>query len=119
MGDLTDALMQVMIDTANEVSEDIVQDARDRISESYPPSSDPGTPPHRRSGDLYESIFAAVGVDGNTVSIECGSDLDYAELLEDGTDTMSPRPMWEGLQQDWEGFLKDRLATNIGSHFSA
>lgn len=118
MSEFKEQLMQVLIDAANAIAEDIVADARDRISDSYPPASEPNTPPHRRSSDLYESVNAGVIVDDDKVTVECGSPLDYAEFLEYGTDRMAPRPMWEALQEDWTEKAPTYLSKSVENRFT-
>lgn len=118
---LIDDLWEVVIQTANEVAQEMEDDVKRRISEPYPPASDPGEPPHRRSGRLAEDAGSVVVVDegSKTVTVNCGTDVFYGEYLEEGTDRMEPRPVWRQLQEDWEPKLRDRLRENIAKRFGA
>jgi hypothetical protein len=55
-----------------------------------PPSSRPGTPPHRRSGQLQRA--AAVKVNPTKGTIQLLNTAPHAPYLRDGTARMAPRP---------------------------
>jgi hypothetical protein len=74
-----------------------VSKIKESLDTPYPPPSDPFTPPHWRSRDIYNSITSypsseggayEFGVDGSLI----GSDMSYAPFLEIGTMDMLPRP---------------------------
>jgi hypothetical protein len=118
-GDPLGELWEVVIQSGKQIAEEIKEDARTRVSEAYPPASEPGTPPHRRSGNLMEGIYSVAAVDDGekSVSIHCGTDVFYGVFLEQGTERMDPRPMWEGLQEDWEARAREILAENLAKRF--
>lgn len=103
--------------------EKLVQYYQDAISDPYPPSSEPATRPHRRTGDLKSGIHYQVDefADGQTLTII--SDADYSIYLRDGTSRMEPRNFMgetdqEGmevwiqieLEDEFAGPLKDKPA---------
>lgn len=69
-----------------------VAKVQDAISDIFPPASDPYTPPHARSWDLYRSIQFEIGLRGGKRILRVGSHLPYARCLEMGTVKMYPRP---------------------------
>ena len=52
--------------------------------------SAPGTPPHRQTGGLRDSVVVRTSADG--LSAEVGTDLDHGAHLEFGTQDMPARP---------------------------
>ena len=61
---------------------------RETISDPYPPASDPFSPPHSRSGELKDGVYAyAEGTE-----IVFGDSAPHASFLELGTWKMLPRP---------------------------
>jgi hypothetical protein len=82
-----------------------VTELRDKVKEDistlFPPASEPGTPPHRRTGGLHEAVFAeraepmhwAYGY-GPVAPARPGSDRTKLGIwLELGTLTMDDRPI--------------------------
>lgn len=61
---------------------------RDRIGTQGPPRSTPGNPPHKDTGDLYNSI--EYQVDAANLTAQISSDMPYAGTLELTTN----RPAW-------------------------
>lgn len=71
-----------------------VEQIQESISESYPPESLPGMPPHVRTGALRRSVRID-SVEPNRVTIAIGGSgslVPYAQYLEFGTSEMEPRP---------------------------
>lgn len=65
------------------------------INTPYPPASEPGTPPHRRSGDLHDAVTHSVRRGMGTVVLRVGVPPGgpvYAAFLQGGTRRMAPRP---------------------------
>ena len=67
---------------------------KELVSIPYPPASEPGQPPHLRTGDFRDAITHEVSSDGKIarIGIAKAADCPYARLLEIGTDEMAPRP---------------------------
>lgn len=70
----------------NAIGSDIVQVVRDEISTQYPPSSDPDTPPHRRTGNLQNQISFTVDEFHDGVTFNLVSSAFYSGYLRDGRD---------------------------------
>lgn len=66
--------------------------AKINLNQSFPPASVPGEPPHKRSGRLQTSVTWQLGQDSIGLYAIIGSNVEYAEYLELGTDKMAPRP---------------------------
>lgn len=113
-----DDLHELLVEAANDLLSLMLQDARDRLAEAYPPASQPGEYPHRRSGDLLASTNGEVIIEPGEVRLVMGSDMPYSILLEEGTETMEPRPMWGPLVADWQErvpqFLENKIAERFG-----
>lgn len=95
------ALAHELTARLHEVGEVVSQEAKQLVSEPYPPESSPGEPPHKRSGLLQESITyhvdeakkaVLIGAFGANRSKGAGSPFNYSVALELGTGKMAPRP---------------------------
>lgn len=75
-----------------ELGDFYVSRIRDQISQPYPPASEPNTPPHQRTGDLWESISWIIDDSSRGKRLRIFSPLPYAYWLEMGTSKMEPRP---------------------------
>lgn len=74
---------------------EIVSEIEDSISTAWPPPSEPGEPPHVRTGSLRRSVRLdeAETVPGIVIAAGGpGTLVPYAGHLEFGTSTMEPRP---------------------------
>ena len=80
-----------------EIGREMTQDLMTSVSMDYPPASEPGDPPHRRSGDLQASFRTLALMDRLEIRMKS-----YGKLLEEGTSRMAARPfiVWviSGLQ---------------------
>ena len=63
---------------------------RQKIAQSFPPSSKPGDPPRSRSGRLIASVRSEVNE--RDLALQVGVAAPYAKYLEAGTRTMGKRP---------------------------
>lgn len=91
--DLTPHITRGLVKAASEA----VFQMQESISESYPPPSVPGEPPHVRTGTLRRSARIE-RVEPNRVEIAVGgigAGAPYASHLEFGTTKMEPRPFIE------------------------
>jgi len=64
--------------------------AKELVSIQGPPRSSPGSPPHKDTGNLHDSITSEV--DAGQMAARVGTDLDYGLFLEVGTSKMAARP---------------------------
>lgn len=77
--------------------EEAVQFEKNLISEQYPPASEPGTPPHRRKGYLYEGVQGITietmdGIESQIGSSRIEGNPNVPQYLEFGTRRMAARP---------------------------
>lgn len=63
---------------------------KEDLSEPFPPASDEGEPPHKRTGRLRASMSHEV--DKEALTARVGSNVLYAKFLELGTVKMAARP---------------------------
>jgi phage gpG-like protein len=66
--------------------------AKQEVGGAWPPPSQPGEPPHLRTGRLRTSISWRLGADEAGLYADIGSNVEYAGYLELGTDRMAARP---------------------------
>lgn len=104
---------------------DMTAEIRKTISRPYPPASAPGTPPHRRTGNLRASVqLRVIGrSDKAAIGAYWGEMVEYAPHLEFGTVNMSPRPFMHpilhgrGQRQKWQArtvaYLKEELSRSM------
>lgn len=83
-----------------EAGEEVVNEIRQKISRAYPPSSDPGTPPHLRTGDLALGIHSHVDEFHDNVTLTIVSETPYGLFLRDGTDRMAARDFFGDNDRD-------------------
>ena len=80
------------------------------INKPYPPASQPGSPPHKRTG-LLQNTLQAVVVGHNRIQI---LGVDYGGFLEHGTQNIAPRPFLDPTitqQMDkWNALVQQYLA---------
>jgi hypothetical protein len=76
---------------AGMAAEAVATAMRNRIGTDYPPASAPGSPPHRRTGDLQASVKV---VHAGPLKWYVGADTRYALALELGyrPNNLDPRP---------------------------
>ncbi len=66
--------------------------AKEALGGAFPPPSNPGEPPHLRSGRLRSSISWRLGEDEQGLYADIGTNVLYGYWLEVGTDRLAPRP---------------------------
>lgn len=71
--------------------QDVVSVIQYEINEAYPPASEPGTPPHLRTGVLQAGIRSQVDEFHDGITLSLISDAFYSKFLRDGTSKMSAR----------------------------
>lgn len=81
----------IVLESLDEIGRDLVFAIQLEISDLYPPSSAPATPPHLRSGNLQRGMNYTVDQfhDGYTLTIV--SSAEYSQYLRDGTGKMAAR----------------------------
>ncbi len=62
------------------------------LNDSFPPSSAPGSAPHKRTARLQTSISWRFGEDAIGLYADIGTGVEYGTYLEFGTERMEPRP---------------------------
>ena len=95
MAELEDLYNRIALEVdaaISKLADESVIRIKQSISTPYPPASLPFTPPHMRTGELYESIQRD---DVENHSVEVFSDCSYAPFLEYGTSKMAPRTFIE------------------------
>jgi HK97 gp10 family phage protein len=75
----------------------VKSDVQKSLNTNFPPASDPGQPPHKRTGTLYRSVYNQIEKTGKLITGIVGDNAQknsatYPEMLEFGTSKMSPRP---------------------------
>lgn len=107
--------------TMNQLGDRIVVELHESVNTPYPPSSEEGTPPHRRTGLL------ATGIRQNTEASEGGVTTDIISdrigglvpvYLEFGTSKMAERPYMTPMMIEWTGRILDVVHELYGAHFS-
>jgi hypothetical protein len=78
----------------------VVGDTQRRVSTPYPPASQPGEPPHRRTGALMRSISGGVTMTRNTITATVRARAPHAKHLDPGGGRIAQRP-FIGLPQDF------------------
>lgn len=72
--------------------QDVVSVIQYEINEAYPPASEPGTPPHLRTGVLQAGIRSQVDQFHDGITLSIISDAFYSQFLRDGTSRrLAPR----------------------------
>jgi hypothetical protein len=96
----------------------LVNEVRQEISRAYPPSSDPGTPPHLRTGDLALGVRSSVDTFWTGVTLTLISEAEYSIYLRDGSSRMEKRDyMGDEAAQRYAPIVVDILQKHFG--FSA
>ncbi len=93
----------------------LVNEVRQEISRAYPPSSEPGTPPHLRTGDLALGIRSSVDRFWDGVTLTLISEAPYSIYLRDGTERAAPRDfMGDEAAQRYTPIVVDILQKHFG-----
>lgn len=79
-------------DALDDLGRRLVWRVRRALNIPYPPASDPGNPPHRRTGLLRDSIFTTVNRHQLVLHLRVDEETFYWKFLEYGTIKMAPRP---------------------------
>lgn len=97
----------------DEIGRRMMDRAEEMLSTDYPPASEPGESPHRRTGNLQALSSFEVDVSGDQVSLTYRNDAAYAEFLNSGTSRMEARPFADLLQAEFEDQIPDLLAAEL------
>src|SRR4051812_9263296 len=122
MSDFADAIMRrLMTATTTEMERiggEMVEDFRQRTGESYPPPSEPGTPPHQRTGDYRDafSLTLATYDEQDLVQLNVLTPPALARWLEFATPRgLDPRPPSQPVFDDWKDKPGPRLKASLES----
>lgn len=113
---IEERLRERTIDALRELGLEMEDDLKGMLDTAYPPASTPGNPPHRRTGNLQNSIYSTVEefVDAEPqcyVGFNQGQ-APYGRYLEKGTSRMAARPFIARLKQQWD---KSRIAARLAA----
>ena len=123
--DFLDRLTRKLAAAHQVVGDKVAEELQASVSEPFPPASEPGEPPHRRSGDLERGIGHELVVDQNVTSeikstsehsapVEFGSSHEVP-LKDGGTKTVvvAPRPFMRPSMakesQEWVGKIAEQM----------
>jgi hypothetical protein len=90
---ITTAVGPAIVDAFEAVGGSIVSGIQQDISTPYPPASTPGTPPHKRTGNLIaqtnHEVITTIG--SGRITLTVFNSAAYAAYLRDGTSRMGAR----------------------------
>src|SRR4051812_38249855 len=103
-------LKQALLETLQEVGGRIEDSTAEQLSDSYPPASEPGEEPHRRTGALRAGIshsadYTDHGAQVTIFVVRDGADPLVPVHLEFGTKFMAARPFMQPARDEWAGVL--------------
>lgn len=101
----------IVRDVLDQAAVDLLEDRAKRLDIAYPPSSDPGENPHRRTGDLKEKVEYEIQQTGSVTMLTVTETSDHAAFLENGTSRMAARPHMGPLRDDWAPQVVERLSS--------
>jgi hypothetical protein len=121
-----DAIHAAVADSIEQTARDIADDLRHRMSVPVVRSgskvirSRPGEPPRKDKGGLVASVQVRMilGDAAAPVVAEIFSDSEIAVYLEEGTEHMSPRPVWGVVAAEWAERATQRVALAVRLAFA-
>jgi bacteriophage HK97-gp10 putative tail-component len=122
--DLFESIRADVFEEMEDFGKDVATDLKERISVpvgyrigpkggTYIIRSAPGEPPRKETGTLLNSVESEVETDADVVTLEISSDAPYAGFLEDGTERMAPRPVWEDVADEYTDPFFDRVVAAV------
>jgi hypothetical protein len=93
-----DQIDAIVLEVAEQFAQDMTEDIKDSLDTAYPPSSNPGEKPHKRSGQLQEGIVSTVIQQGPLTQVQIESTAPHSAYLESGTKHLAARPFMEPAQ---------------------
>lgn len=96
-----------------EIAPVILDDIKFAVGDAYPPASEPGQFPHRRSGRLQSSFVYKVEKLPAGWEALFASTCPYFKFLEHGTTRMAARPVIAQVKRRWLGVYKERVKDRI------
>lgn len=113
---------QALVGALNDIGERAVEELRESISTPYPPASEPGERPHRRSGALAGGVTHSVQVEseGLELIIEVareGGNPSIPAFLEHGTSRMRARPYALPSFERWKEEMNNQFPELVKSYY--
>lgn len=111
-----DGIAADLVKVQQEIGEEIVARTQDRCSidveyiGNHIVRSKPGENPRRETGKLWGSFESETNIDGEIVRTVIDTDVFYATELQELRD----RPIFDGLLDEYEPLILDRIAETIG-----
>lgn len=102
-----------------QTAKECVADLKDNLSTPYPPASQPGEDPHKRTGNLQDGVQSVTTEDDEAVETQIGSSRaegnpDVPVILEFGLGNMKgPRPYMSSNRNEWGPKFKDNAAVAL------
>lgn len=120
MQKLDRAIGNFIVDATGHIeSQLILQKNEPKTGHVYPRGKDgshqasaPGESPASDDANLYPSIFSLI--DEASLESKIGTPVEYAIYLEEGTDRMDARPLWEKTAEDSLPTLERMLEAHVG-----
>ena len=109
-GEIYNKIENAVDKALDEIADTAVNNIKKKLDVNYPPSSKPGDPPAKRTGELQESIDRTAVTDH---SVTVYTDDPVALYMELGTSKLEPRPFFFleflGLEDKIEQIIFDNL----------
>lgn len=91
----------------------LVRRLRAKLNTPYPPASDPGEYPHRRSGTLRRSVYYRVDRRALVLYVLARGDIaEYWGFLQFGTHKMAPRPFLDKIMDENKPIFLKTIISN-------
>jgi hypothetical protein len=117
VADVVDIIMARLNSAATQemqsIGGEVLDDFRERVAEEFPPPSEPGTPPHQRTGEYRDGFYSRIddAPEKDQVELDVGNPAVLSRWLEFGTVKMQPRQHFQPVFDDWRTQVGPRLKT--------
>lgn len=103
------AVRSAIADGQARAADRIKRAIRRTINIPFPPASQPGEPPHRRTGNLRRNVEWWQNRKTLTVQVGVTVDAPYGLFLEFGTRKMAARPFIRPIMEDMQSTIKNTM----------